>query len=114
MLEASHLAKVSVGQLSYARELTETRLFFKLLLSTAEQNRWTSIWTAFVTCCAKYRVKIKPNRQFPGDRQQYRRKSRGLQRKRPGRKPKAAKASSLLSSKPETLKNRKNGVYLLS
>jgi hypothetical protein len=114
MLEASHLAKVSVGQLSFARALTETRLFFKLLLSTGEKNRWASIWAALVKCCAKYRVKIKPNRQFPRDRQQYRRKSRGLERHRRGRKPKAAKASSLLSSKPETLKNRKDGVYLLS
>jgi hypothetical protein len=43
MLEASHLAKVSVAQLSFARALTETRLFFKLLLSTGEQNRWASI-----------------------------------------------------------------------
>jgi hypothetical protein len=34
MLEASHLINVSVAQLSFARALTETRLFFKLLLST--------------------------------------------------------------------------------
>ena len=33
MLQASQLAKVSVGLLSFARALTETRLFFKLLLS---------------------------------------------------------------------------------
>ncbi len=114
MLEASHLANVSVGQLSFARALTETRLFLKLLLSNAEQNRWATIWTAFVTCCAKYRVKIKPNRQFPRDRQQYRRKSRGLERKRPGRMPKATNAVPSLLSRPETLKNRKDGVYLLS
>ena len=38
MLEASRLANVSVGQLSFARALTETRLFFKLLLSTAESS----------------------------------------------------------------------------
>ena len=35
MLEASRSANVSVGQLSFARALTETRLFFNLLLSTA-------------------------------------------------------------------------------
>jgi hypothetical protein len=87
MLEASNFVNVSVSQLSFARALTETRLFFRLLLSTVEQSSWATIWAAFVTCCAKYRVKIKPNRQFPRDRQQYRRKSRGLERKRPGRKP---------------------------
>jgi hypothetical protein len=109
MLEASQLAKVSVGQLSFARALTETRLFFKLLLSTGQPNRWATIWTAFVTCCAKYRVKIKPNRQFPRDRQQYRRKSRGLERKRPGRKPKATKSIPSSLSRPETLGNI--GIY---
>jgi hypothetical protein len=114
MLEAIHLAKVPVGQLSFARALTETRLFLKLLLSTAEQNRWPTIWTAFVTCCAKYRVKIKPNRQFPRDRQQYRRNSRGLERKRPGRKSKATNPAPCLLSRPETLKNRRDGIYLLS
>ena len=114
MLEASQLAKVPVSRLSFARALTETRLFFQLLLSTGDKNRWASIWAAFVKCCAKYRVKIKPNRQFPRDRQQYRRKSRGLERKLPGRKPKATKVVSSSLSRPETLKNRKNGVYLLS
>jgi hypothetical protein len=114
MLEASHIAKVCVGQLSFARALTETRLFFQLLLSAGQSNRWASIWTTFVRCCAKYLVKIKPNRHFPRDRQEYRRKSRGLMRKRPGRKPKATKATPSLLSRPETLKDRKGGVYLLS
>jgi len=114
MLEASHLAKVSVGQLSFARALTETRLFLKILLSAAEQNRWATIWTAFVTSCAKYRVKIKPNRHFPRDRQEYLRKSRGLVRKRRGRKPNATNATPSSWSRPETLKNRRDGVYLLN
>ena len=114
MLQASQLVKVSVGQLSFARALTETRLFLKHLLSTAEQKHWPAIWTAFVTCCAKYRGKIKPNRQFPRDRQQYRRKSRGLERKRPGRKPKASKTVPSSLSRPEILKNRRHGAYLLS
>jgi len=115
MLEASQLAKVPVGQLSFARALTETRLFFQLLLSAGQPNRWTSIWTSFIKCCAKYLVKIKPNRHFPRNRQEYRRKSRGLERKRPGRKPKATKAvPSIMLSRPETLKNRRDGVYLLS
>jgi len=114
MLEASQLAKVPVGQLSFARALTETRLFLQLLLSAGQPNRWASIWAAFVTGCAQYLVKIKPNRQFPRDRQQYRRKSRGLERKHPGRKPKATKTTSPWQGRPETLKNRKDGVYLLN
>ncbi len=114
MLEASQLAKVPVGRLSFARALTETRLFLQLILSASQSNCWTSIWTAFVKCCAKYLVKIKPNRQFPRDRQEYRRKSRGLERKRLGRKPKATETTSSLQLRPETLKNRKGGVYLLN
>jgi hypothetical protein len=114
MLQASQLAKVTVGQLSFARALTETRLFFKLLLSAVEINHWASIWAAFVKCCAHYRVKIKPNRHFTRDRQEYRRKSRGLERKRPGCKPKATETAPSLLSRPETLKNRQDEVYLLS
>jgi len=38
MLAASDFAKVSVGQISFARALTETRLFFKLLLSKSEKK----------------------------------------------------------------------------
>ena len=53
MLEASQLVKVCVGQLSFARALTETRLFFKLLLSAGQNYRWTFIWAAFVKCCAR-------------------------------------------------------------
>jgi hypothetical protein len=83
MLEASHLAKVPVSQLSFARALTETRLFFQLLLSAGEPNRWTSIWTAFVKCCAQYRVKIKPNRHFPRDRPSV----RGVSLKQPKQPP---------------------------
>ena len=117
MLEASQLAKVSVAQLSFARALTETRLFFKLLLSTGEDNRWASIWAAFVTCCARYRVKIKPNRHFPRDRQQYRRKSSGLERKRPGRKPKETKAAPLFTvstGNPKRQKRRGISVKLMA
>ena len=43
MLEASQLANVSVGQLSFARALTETRLFFQLLLPSGKENRWACI-----------------------------------------------------------------------
>ena len=113
MLEASRLVNVSVGQLSFARALTETRLFFKLLLSTADVDLWPSIWAAFVQCCARHRVHSKPDRQFPRDRQEYRRKSRGLEKRRPGRRPKSKKATPLPPG-PETRKDSKGATYLLS
>jgi len=113
MLEASHLANLAVGQISFARALTETRLFLKLLLSTAEVLIWPTIWAAFVQCCARHRVQFKPGRQFPRDRQQYRRKSRGLERRPRGRKP---KYNAVAPQQPEreTLEDSKGNVYLLS
>jgi hypothetical protein len=117
MIEAGYLANVSVGQLSFARVLTETRLFFKLLLSTADILPWPSIWAIFVQHCARHRVKLKPNRQFPRDRQQYRRKSRGLERRRPGRKRKAISMAPIEAeplNEPETLKDSKGNLFLLS
>ncbi|MFH0811301.1 MAG: hypothetical protein V2A69_00485 [Pseudomonadota bacterium] len=113
MLEASRSANVSVAQLSFARALTETRLFLKLLLTTAGELLWPSIWEAFVHCCARHRVKFKPDRQFPRDRQQYRTKSRGLERRPRGRKPKY-NALTPQQPKRETLKDSKGNVYLLS
>jgi hypothetical protein len=113
MLEASHLANLSVGQISFARALTETRLFLKLLLSTADPLIWPTVWAAFVQCCARHRVQFKPDRQFPRDRQQYRRKSRGLEQRPRGRKP---KYNAVAPQQPEreTLKDSKGNVYLLS
>ncbi len=117
MLEASRSANVSVGQLSFARALTETRLFFKLVLSAAELLLWPSLWATFVHSCARHRVKFKPNRQFCRDRQQSRRKSRGLDRRLPGRKRKSAFPQPLdpeSLNKPQTLKDSKGSLFLLS
>ena len=113
MLEASRLVNLSVGQLSFARALTETRLFFKILLSSAQLLLWPCIWEQFVRCCSRHRVLFKPNRQFPRDRQQYRRKSRGLEQRPRGRKP---KYSAVTANQPgrETLTDSKGDLYLLS
>jgi hypothetical protein len=113
MLQASRLANLSVAQLSFARALTETRLFLKKSLSTAELALWPSLWAEFVQCCSRHRVRFKPGRQFPRDRQQYRRKSRGLEKYPRGRKP---KYSAVTPKQPgrETLKDSKGNLYLLS
>jgi len=114
MLEASRLALVSVGKLSFARALTETRLFFNLLLIAVDVLLWPSIWQVLVHCCARHRVQCKPGRHFSRDKQQYRRKSRGLERRPRGRKPKSAGNESASLLKPEALKDLKGKVYLLS
>jgi hypothetical protein len=118
MLEASRLTNVSVGKLSFARALTETRLFLKFLLATADVLLWSSFWTTFVQCCSRHRVNFKPDRHFPRDRQQYRKKSRGfVEPHRRGRKRKSAlvQLTELDTVKnPETIKDCKNRLFLLS
>jgi hypothetical protein len=112
MLEGSKLCNLSVGQLSFTHALTETRLFLKKLLAAAELCFWTSMWVSLVRCCARYRVKYKPNRQFARDQQEYRRKTRGLDERRPKQGRKYKKPSPL--PQPETLKELKGQMFLLS
>jgi len=112
MLEASRHKNLSVAQISFARALTETRLFLKRLMSGADANLWPSLWEAFVQCCAQYRVQFKPDRQFPRDQQEYRRKSRGLDKRRSNHKRKYKEPSPL--PQPETRKGLKGQVFLLS
>lgn len=113
MLQAGRLANLPVGQLSFARALTETRLFLKILMSTVDLFLWHSIWTEFIHNCAKHRVRIKPGRQFSRDRQEYRRKSRGLEKKPRGRKPKYSGGTTLQPDR-EALRDKKGILYLLS
>ena len=112
MLEGSKLCNLSVGQLSFTRALTETRLFLKKLLAGAELYYWTPMWESLVHCCARYRVKNKPNRQFTRDQQEYRRKARGLDQRSSKKGRKYRKPSPLPQS--ETLKDLKEQIFLLS
>jgi Transposase DDE domain len=114
MLQATRVTNLSVRQFSFSRALTETRLFFNLLLTTADPLLWPSIWDQFVQGCARHRVRFKPDRQFPRDRQQYRKKSRGLERRRRGRKPKIVIAPEPQQPQPETRPDAKGRVFLLS
>jgi Transposase DDE domain len=113
MFEAGRLKNLSVAQLSFARALTETRLFLKLIMSAGDECLWSSIRAEYVQCCARHRVDSRPGRQFSRDRQEYRRKSRGLEKRRRGRKPKF-KTASPLPLQPETRKDSRGNTYLLS
>lgn len=112
MLEASRLANVCIGQLSFARALCETRLFLKLLLSATAPQLFPPMWIDYVRACATHRVRSKPDRQFPRDRQEYRKKSRGLDKRKPGRKRKYQEPAPL-APQPETMKDSKDMVFLL-
>ena len=117
MLEAGSLANLTVAQLSFSRALTETRLFLKKLLSTAEVLLWSSLFTAYLLCCSRHRVQCKPDRHFSRDRQLYRKKSRGLvEPRRKGRKRNSVPMSvpEPETGKSETIKDSKDRVFLLS
>jgi hypothetical protein len=113
MLGASRLKKASISTFSFARALTETRLFLSCIVSGARALLWSLAWEQYVCCCARHRVKFKPDRQFPRDKQEYRRKSRGLLVKRAGRKPNP-KPTKPEMPKPESFKDGKGRVFLLS
>ena len=80
-----------VEQLSFARALTETRLVLRILLAPKDFDLWASIWAAYLSCCAQYRVRCIPDRQFARDRQRYGKKSRGLLGRRKGHRGKSEK-----------------------
>ena len=112
MLGACRQMKLSVGQLSFARALTETRLLLKLLLTVTDVQLWSSIWKTHMYYCAKHRVRYKPDRRFARDRQEYRRKSRGLEKRRKNAKRKYQVPSP--PPQPETRKDSNGLEFLLS
>jgi hypothetical protein len=74
--------------------------------------------TNYVQCCSRHHVKFKPDRHFLRDRQQYRKKSRGIvDHLRPGRKRKSPfmliPAVDTIN-KSETITDCKNRIFLLS
>lgn len=113
MLDASRFTNVTVAQLSFGRALTETRLFLRFIVSGGAAVFWSLAWQQFVRACSRHQVTLKPDRQFTRDRQQYRRKSRGLEKRRPGRKPNQTPPRPQLPE-PECLKDSRGGTYLLS
>jgi hypothetical protein len=82
--------------------------------SVDEKGKGTrEFWGIAILFCVGY---FKPNRQFPQDWKQYRRKSRGLDRHTPRRKPKATflrPPEPEIFNKPQILKNSKGRVFLL-
>ncbi len=112
MVEGSRLRKLSVGQISFARALTETRLFIRKLPATSEMHLWASVWMAYVQGCAFHLVEYKPGRHFPRDKQEYRKKGRRMEKRRRGRKCKSREASPIF--RPETRKDAKEQEILLS
>lgn len=112
IIAGSRLRKLSVGQISFTRALTETRLFIRKLPAAAEMDLWATLWIAYVQGCALHLVSYKPGRHFTRDKQEYRRKSRGMEKRRRGRKCTYQEPSQPFQ--PETHKDAKGQEFLLS
>lgn len=90
MLEAALKARVQVRELSFARSLTEARVFFRRLCRLTDHRQ---LYVQLVDICVTLRIVIKPGRRFSRDRQEYRRNARGIKPKRRGATLPAASAS---------------------
>jgi hypothetical protein len=86
MLEAAAQDTIPVARLSFSRSLAQIRVFFRRLGSLAI-DCWQQLYDRLVQVCATFLVRVQPGRSFPRDRQQYRKKARGLLRRRRRRKP---------------------------
>ncbi len=85
MLEASGSSSSGVAILSFTRSLTETRVFFGWI-GRPDAQPFERLYAGYVAFCARHKVRIKPGRSFSRKQQEYRRKARGLEIKRRGRR----------------------------
>ena len=96
----------------FRRALTEARVFLRRIAGgTAAAAR--RAYKEFVSQCARYVVRVKPGRNFPRNKQEYRAKARGHQYKSPGRPGKRVEPYAFENSVPETLTDSKGEAYAL-
>lgn len=112
MLEAARRRRLPAARLSFRRALTEARVFLRRIAGgTAAAAR--RAYKEFVSQCARYVVRVKPGRNFPRNKQEYRAKARGHQYKSPGRPGKRVEPYAFENSVPETLTDSKGEAYAL-
>ena len=94
MSEAAKLRTATPGKISFSRAFTEIRYMFKktLLRAGLGVGVWEEDYQEFIAQCARYIIKVKPGRIFSRDKQEYRKKARGLDRGKVGRPRKKIKA----------------------
>ena len=113
MGEAAAAAGLTPGSLSFAHAYVGLkRLFLRALRSAGSgEGSWEDDRRDYIGQCAKHKARGKPGRSYPRDKQQYRRKSRGLLKKRRGRPH--IKVERQKRPEPETLTNLKGMTVLL-
>ncbi len=113
MLEAAGRRRTKPAMLSFARALTEARVFL-IRIAGAVAEAAHKAYDYFVGECARHKVRSKPGRSFSRDQQEYRARARGLKKKPRGRPPKQVEPFAAENSQPETLTDGKGRCYALS
>ncbi len=113
MLEAARLRRTKPARLSFARALTEARVFLGRIAG-AVRGRACTAYKCFVRQCALYKIRVKPGRSFSRNQQEYRARARGLEKKPRGRPPKIVEPFAVENAAEETLTDRKGVCYALS
>jgi hypothetical protein len=111
MLEAARSRRLPPARLSFARALTEARVFLSRTVAAGRAATADAL-TEFVSQCTRYVVTVRPGRSFPRDPQEYRAKARGSGRRDRGRH--ADPAEILHVPVEETLTDTKGMTYALS
>lgn len=111
MLQAARTRRLPPARLSFARGLTEARVFLQRAAG-ANPDGAANALTEFVSQCARYVVAVKPGRSFPRDPQEYRAKARRPRRTTRGGPAKAAQ--SIRQPVEETITDEKGMTYSLS
>lgn len=111
MLEAARSRRLPPARLSFARALTEARVFLPRTVAAGHAATAAAL-AEFVSQCARYVVAVRPGRSFPRDPQEYRAKARGSGRRARGRPAKPVRI--LPEPVEETLTDTKGMTYALS
>ena len=113
MLEAARRRRIAPARLSFSRAVTEARVFLKRLAGAARDVALAA-YGEFVSRCARHLVNSKPGRTFPRDQQERRRKARGIDDGRRGRRRPTADPFAEHNAGEETLTTRQGETYALS
>lgn len=102
------------GQMSFAGSYAELKTLFTRLLRHGGRGDagLDDCYQTLVRRCAKHKTRGRPGRSYPRDKQLYRKKARGLLKRRPGR-PKR-KVERPKRPEPETFTNAKGVTVLMA
>jgi len=86
MQQAAEDKALPSGRLSFSAALSAVKRVLSTMLRVGSSV--AQLWQACVEAIARAVIRVRPNRSYPRDKQTQRKKARGLERRKPGPKPK--------------------------